>query len=91
MNKPIANSDSYIFHAGTAIGPTGRLMTAGGRVIAVNATASDLKSAVALAYEAMKSVKFSLMHYRTDIAYRFIRLCISLTFQGLQREARGYK
>jgi phosphoribosylamine-glycine ligase len=49
-------------------------MTAGGRVIAVNATASDLKSAVALAYEAMKSVKFSLMHYRTDIAYRSLPL-----------------
>ena len=55
-------------------------MTAGGRVIAVNATASDLRSAVEHAYEAMKSVKFSLMHYRTDIAYRFalhfIRLII---------------
>jgi len=74
----VTNSDSYIFHAGTAIGPTGHLMTAGGRVICVNATASDLKSTVALAYGAMKSVKFSLMHYRTDIAYRLVLLFIQL-------------
>ena len=65
-----ADLDSYIFHAGTAIGPTGHVMTAGGRVIAVTATAADLKSAVAHAYEAMKSVKFSMMHFRKDIAYR---------------------
>ena len=45
-------------------------MTAGGRVIAVTATAADLKSAVAHAYEAMNSVKFSSMHFRKDIAYR---------------------
>jgi len=65
-----ADVDSYVFHAGTAIGPTGHVMTAGGRVIAVTATSADLKSAVAHAYEAMKSVKFSLMHFRKDIAYR---------------------
>jgi phosphoribosylamine-glycine ligase len=57
-------------------------MTAGGRVIGVNATASDLKSAVALVYEAMKSVKFSLMHYRTDIAYRFVLLFHSAKAPG---------
>jgi phosphoribosylamine--glycine ligase len=51
-------------------------MTAGGRVIAVNGTASDLKSAVALAYEAMESVKFFSMHFRKDIAYRFLPFCI---------------
>jgi len=50
-------------------------MTTGGRVIAVNGTASDLKSAVALAYEAMKSVEFPSMHFRKDIAYRFARFC----------------
>jgi len=66
-------SDSWIFHAGTAIGPTGHLMTAGGRVFAVTATASDLKSAVSHAYEAMNSVKFAQMHFRKDIAYRAFR------------------
>jgi phosphoribosylamine-glycine ligase len=65
-----ADLDSYIFHAGTAIGPTGHIVTAGGRVIGVTATAVDLKSAVAQAYEAMNSVNFSPMHFRKDIAYR---------------------
>jgi len=45
----------------------------------VNGTALDLQSAVARAYEAMKSVKFSLMHFRKDIAYRFIYLLRLLT------------
>jgi phosphoribosylamine--glycine ligase / phosphoribosylformylglycinamidine cyclo-ligase len=67
---PELTSDGYIFHAGTAIGPEGHLVTAGGRVLAASATASDLKSAVALAYETMKSVKFAQMHFRKDIAQR---------------------
>jgi phosphoribosylamine--glycine ligase / phosphoribosylformylglycinamidine cyclo-ligase len=66
-------SDSWIFHAGTAIGPEGHLLTAGGRVIAVTATAPDLKSAVSQAYEAMTSVNFPQMHFRKDIAYRAFR------------------
>jgi phosphoribosylamine--glycine ligase / phosphoribosylformylglycinamidine cyclo-ligase len=66
-----ANLDSYLFHAGTALDHNGHLVTAGGRVIAVTSTAADLKSAVARAYEAIKSVKFSLMHYRKDIAQRY--------------------
>jgi hypothetical protein len=45
-------------------------VTAGGRVLAASATATDLKSAVALAYETMKSVKFAQMHFRKDIAQR---------------------
>jgi len=72
----IIDLDSYIFHAGTIIGPTGHTMTNGGRVIAVTATGPDLKSTVAHAYEAIKSVKFSLMHYRKDIAYRSVSLSL---------------
>jgi len=62
-----------VFHAGTTIGPTGHLLTAGGRVVAVTATAPDLKAAVAHAYTAMSSVKFAQMHFRKDIAYRAFR------------------
>lgn len=63
---------SMIFHAGTAIGPTGHLLTAGGRVIAATALAADLKAAVSLAYKAMDSIKFAQMHFRKDIAHRFV-------------------
>jgi phosphoribosylamine--glycine ligase / phosphoribosylformylglycinamidine cyclo-ligase len=37
----------------------------------VTATAPDLKAAVSHAYEAIHCVKFSLMHFRKDIACRF--------------------
>jgi len=55
-------------------------------VFAVNATAQDLKSAVDLAYEAMKSVKFSLMHFRTDIAYRLSHLFFTLTVRAFRKQ-----
>jgi len=55
-------------------------------VFAVNATALDLKSAVNLAYEAMKSVKFSLMHFRTDIAYRLSHLFFTLTVRAFKKQ-----
>jgi phosphoribosylamine--glycine ligase / phosphoribosylformylglycinamidine cyclo-ligase len=71
LSRLRSDLDSLIFHAGTKIGErTGLLMTNGGRVFAVNATAGDLRSAVSRAYEAIKSVKFSLMHYRKDIGHR---------------------
>jgi len=65
------NLDTIIFHAGTTVGPTGHLLTAGGRVIAATALAKDLKSAVCLAYEGMESIGFAQMHFRKDIAHRF--------------------
>jgi phosphoribosylamine--glycine ligase / phosphoribosylformylglycinamidine cyclo-ligase len=79
-----------VFHAGTTIGPTGHLLTAGGRVVAVTATAADLKSAVAHAYTAMSSVKFSQMHFRKDIAYRAFRsTASSSSVPGLTYAAAG--
>jgi phosphoribosylamine-glycine ligase len=64
--------DAYIFHAGTTVGSAGRLITAGGRVMATVGVALDLKSAVSLAYETMNCVKFSQMHFRKDIAHRLL-------------------
>lgn len=37
-----------------------------------------------LAYEAMKSVKFSLMHFRRDIAYRWTCLFLSLIVRAFR-------
>jgi phosphoribosylamine--glycine ligase len=58
-----------IFHAGTAV-KDGQLVTAGGRVLAVSATAPKIARARALAYQACSMIHFSGRHLRSDIALR---------------------
>jgi phosphoribosylamine--glycine ligase len=56
-----------IFHAGTARGPTGEWLTAGGRVLNVTATAQTLEEALARCYGAAREIHWEGMHYRRDI------------------------
>jgi len=56
-----------VFHAGTA-GRDGRVVTAGGRVLAVSALGTDLADARARAYRAASQVSFEGAHRRNDIA-----------------------
>jgi phosphoribosylamine--glycine ligase len=58
-----------VFHAGTAL-QSGRPVTAGGRVLNVTAIGTTLDEALGKAYEAIKSISFEGMHYRTDIGHR---------------------
>jgi phosphoribosylamine---glycine ligase len=58
-----------VFHAGTAR-RKGRIVTSGGRVLAVSGLGSDIASARARAYEAVGKIQFEGMQYRTDIAER---------------------
>jgi phosphoribosylamine-glycine ligase len=60
---------SMVFHAGTAL-KDGQVVTAGGRVLAVTALGTDLKTAVGRAYAAAAKIRFEGAHYRTDIAHR---------------------
>ena len=58
-----------VFHAGTAM-HEGRLVTAGGRVLGVTATAESVPAAIERAYAATSHVRFDGMHYRRDIGRR---------------------
>lgn len=58
-----------VFHAGTTI-KNGHVVTAGGRVLAVTATGSDLRAAVDNAYGGVRAITFNGAHYRSDIAHR---------------------
>ncbi|VEU23543.1 DEKNAAC104540 [Brettanomyces naardenensis] len=62
--------DTYVFHAGTKIDGEGKLVTAGGRVIAATATAETLEAAVKQAYVGVGHVSFSGKYTRDDIAHR---------------------
>ena len=60
-------SGVLVFHAGTARQGR-RLVTNGGRVLAVTATGDDVASARTRAYEAASRISFAGMRYRRDIA-----------------------
>lgn len=69
--------DSYIFHAGTSKQDDGKIITAGGRVIAASAVASTLRSAVDKAYQAVETIKFHERYFRKDIAHRAFKATTS--------------
>jgi phosphoribosylamine--glycine ligase len=60
--------DGMVFHAGTALDDDGRVVTAGGRVLAVSALGSDVAEARALAYDAAGRIRFEGAYLRRDIA-----------------------
>ena len=61
-----------VFHAGTKFQDF-QLLSTGGRVLGVTATAEDLPSAIACAYTAVSKVNFAGMHYRRDIGAKGLR------------------
>jgi len=61
-----------IFHAGTRM-EDHRLLTTGGRVLGVTATAEDLPAAIQRAYTAVGKVQFEGMQYRKDIGAKGLR------------------
>ena len=61
--------EADVFIAGATL-KDGKLLTSGGRVLGVVATASDLKSAVDKSYEEVKKVHFGNAYYRKDIGKR---------------------
>ncbi|HEX9123662.1 MAG TPA: phosphoribosylamine--glycine ligase [Actinomycetota bacterium] len=58
-----------VFHAGT-VERQGRVVTSGGRVLAVSAVGDDLAEARTRAYEGYERIWFEGMHVRRDIAQR---------------------
>ncbi len=65
----LPDSDAVIYHAGDAL-QEGRLVTSGGRVLGVTATASTLPRALKKAYAASDEIFFENMHKRGDIGAR---------------------
>jgi phosphoribosylamine---glycine ligase len=62
-----ASDDVHIFHAGTRR-ENGRVVTSGGRVLAVTALGETIGLARDRAYEAVGKIHFEGCHYRRDIA-----------------------
>ena len=67
------DTDCTVYHAGTAI-KDGKLVTSGGRVLGVTATAPTLEEAIKKAYNGVESVSFDGMFYRHDIGKRALNI-----------------
>jgi len=61
-----------VFHAGTAL-VDGALVTAGGRVLGVQAVGADVSTAIRTAYAAVERIRFDGAHYRRDIGHHALR------------------
>lgn len=63
-------TDSIVFHAGT-LAEGDKIVTNGGRVLAVTSFGNDIKAAVEISKETLMNVYFEGVNYRHDIGYEF--------------------
>lgn len=70
--EPEPTDGVVVFHAGTERDPSGILRTAGGRVLGVTGTGSDLVAARSAAYAAVEGWRFEGAQLRTDIGQRAV-------------------
>jgi phosphoribosylamine--glycine ligase len=59
-------TDSIPFHAGTKL-ENGKVVTNGGRVIAVTSYGNDFQEAIKKSYQSIAKLQFDKMYFRTDI------------------------
>ncbi len=74
MVLPKDESDAFIYVAGAKRAEDGTLLSAGGRVLGVTATASNLKEAIAKAYALTEKVEFPNGFYRRDIGAKALKV-----------------
>ena len=65
-----ASDDAHVFHAGTAAGADGSVVTSGGRVLCVTALGDNARGAQKRAYDIADAIHFDGCQYRRDIGYR---------------------
>ncbi len=61
-------TDSIVFHAGTKY-ENNKVVTSGGRVIAVSSYGEDMKSALQTSYKNAKTIQFENKYYRKDLGF----------------------
>ncbi len=95
IGKPITGYEAVealggvkIFHAGTRV-QDHHLLTSGGRVMGITATAEDLPAAIQRAYAGVSKLQFEGMHYRKDIGAKALQKAPTVTPTRRARSPRG--
>jgi phosphoribosylamine--glycine ligase len=79
IGDPIIGADADgVLHAGTAFGPDGSTVSAGGRVLSVTAVGADLREARERAYGLLGDISMRGGHHRSDIAAAAVAGSITL-------------
>ncbi|HBK70850.1 MAG TPA: phosphoribosylamine--glycine ligase, partial [Flavobacteriaceae bacterium] len=63
--------NSTVFHAGTKQ-ENGKVVTNGGRVMAITSLGDTIEEALKLSYESIENIKFDKMNFRKDIGFDLI-------------------
>ncbi|HHX83655.1 MAG TPA: phosphoribosylamine--glycine ligase, partial [Pseudomonadaceae bacterium] len=71
LDQP-APPDSKLFHAGTALGTDGAVVTSGGRVLCATALGASVAQARQRAYDLVQRVSWEGMYCRRDIGWRAV-------------------
>ncbi|MBG0740147.1 phosphoribosylamine--glycine ligase [Paeniglutamicibacter antarcticus] len=87
LNKVSALGSVHVLHAGTAHDDDGKIISAGGRVLAVVGLGTDLEEARERAYEGIGLIKLDGSQYRRDIAAKAARGEISVAPDGVYERA----
>ena len=69
LDRDAEFEDTYVFHSGTAINGEGKIISNGGRVLAVTGVGPTFESARQKAYARAGAIRFEGMHYRRDIGW----------------------
>jgi phosphoribosylamine--glycine ligase len=66
ISLPINEDGTIVFHSGTKL-QNEKIVTNGGRVLAVTSLHDSIESASKKSYETIKNIQFKNMYYRTDV------------------------
>jgi phosphoribosylamine--glycine ligase len=70
VERSLDTSDNWVSHAGTALDENGRLISSGGRVLAVTSISESLRKSRDMSYQRMQEISLEGSHHRTDIGHR---------------------
>tara|TARA_B100001094_G_scaffold95258_2_gene91230 strand:- start:1077 stop:2342 length:1266 start_codon:yes stop_codon:yes gene_type:complete len=71
--KSEGDVDVWVSHAGTGLDDSNRLISTGGRVLAITSIASTLAEARSRSYQRMEAISLQGSHFRNDIGHRALR------------------
>lgn len=64
--------ESFVYHAGTKM-ENGKIVTNGGRVLAVTSLAEDFPTAMKKSYQSIENLSFDRMYFRSDIGLDLLK------------------